>query len=472
MKNILILSSEDDTIFESIVKYFQSNKEVSIKLLCNSFESSLFKKAKKLNIKSLYIENSGLEDFFEENKFDLVVVLNFNKILSEKILKTNVFVNVHPSLLPKYKGLRAIDRAFVNNDSKTGISFHYVSRFLNEGKIIYQRELEINPKWNIKKLGNEIKELIKFYYPRVIEKLLGVNVLVVAYGAKKHLLAEKISQSKMLNELYLVDWDDVSYDIGQKISYRNYADLAKKIKEKNIQLVIVDDENCLDLGVVDFLSKRNIRVFGADKLFSRFESSKYYAKKIMQKYSIKTASCKKITNIADIDNNIKLFKTPIIKADGLAQGCGVYENEDIEKVKHELFKYLSGKHGDASKAVLIEQKLNGFKITLHSFWDGFNLLHLPLCQSFKKNVNGLFTPGLASICPIEIGYENEKRLEIYKKRLLEMLQGEKISTSCVVCSELMVCEDDIYVIEYNVRFSDPDIQVIFNYIQNDCLEIF
>ena len=474
MKNVLILASGEGSNFEAIIKYFKKLKrdDINFKLICNRENANVFKRAQKLNIEANYLKFSDFDDFFRTRKFDLVVMAGFDRILDESIIKSNVFINIHPSILPKYKGLNAIKKAFVNHDELSGITIHYATKDVDEGEIIYQKSLKINPKWSLKKLENEIHKLEHYYYPRIIEKLLTLNVLVIGSGAREHCIAEKISNSKFLNKLYLADCNDGFCHLGEKIKYVDYFDLALKAKEKNINLAIVGSEKYLSEGICDIFKKQNIKIIGADKKTAKLESSKLYAKKLMKKYGIKTAPYKKIKFKKDIDKFLSYFKNPVIKADGLALGKGVYINSDKNKVKNELFNYLSGKFQEASKTCLIEEKLFGYEVSLFSFWDGQSLIHLPLCQDFKQNDDGLNTGGLASICPVYIGSENNIKLEKYKNKINKMLKTEKINCPFILYSGLIITKDDIYVLEYNVRLGDPETQVLLNYIENDWLEIF
>ncbi len=474
MKNVLILASGRGSNFEAIVKYFLSKKrnDVNFKLLCNKKDAEVILKAKKLGIEANHLDFSDFSEYFKNRKFDLVVMAGFDRILNEDIIKTNTFINIHPSLLPKYKGLDAIKKAYVNRDNLTGITIHYATESVDEGEIIYQKQIKINPCWNLSKLEKEIHKKEHYYYPRVIEKLLGLNVLVVGSGAREHCIIDKILQSKFLNKLYIADCSDIFLDFGEKIEFKSYSELAKKAKDNNINLVIVGSEKYLCGGIVDIFKKENISIIGSDKKNSRLEASKLYAKKIMNKYKIKTSPYKKISNKNKVDKYIYYFKNPVIKADGLAFGKGVFFDNDRMKVKSELFKFLSGKYSEASRTCLIEERLFGYEISLFSFWDGKTLLNMPLCQDFKQNDEGLNTGGLASICPVNLDSDEKNKLKKYIKKVENMLRKEKIKTPFVLYSGLIVCKDDIYVLEYNVRLGDPETQVLLNYIENDWLEIF
>ncbi len=473
MKKILILSSANGSNFEAIVKYFKSRTDVEISLLCDNKNAFVIKRAKKFKIPAFIIEKKDeIQKFLKENKFDLVVMAGFFKILDKKTIESNIFINIHPSLLPFHKGLNAIKKAYENNDEKTGITIHYANEFVDSGEIIYQKEIKILKTEKLHHLEKKIHSLEHFYYPRVIERLIGLNVLVAGFGGREHAIAQKISESKFLNKLYLADCNDGFSDLGKKIEYKNYRDLAKKMREKNINLAVIGPENYLVNGLVDVLNKFKIKTIGPQKFWAKLEGSKIFAKKLMEKYDIKTAAYKKIKNRKNIDKFLKFFKEPVIKADGLAFGKGVYLDCDIKKIKSELAEFLKGKFGAASKTSLIEEKLNGFEASLFTFWDGKTALHFPLCKDYKKSPNGLNTGGLASICPLEIDQKNNEKLDIYKNKLENLLKKEKIKTPFIIYSGLMFCADDVYVLEYNVRLGDPETQALLNYVDLDWLSVF
>lgn len=469
MKKVLILSSANGSNFEAIIRYFKKRKDINFQLLCDNKNAFVIKRAKKLKIETFILEKKEeIKNFLLNNKFNLVVMAGFFKVLDKETIESNLFINIHPSLLPKFKGLNSIKKAYDLKEEKTGITIHYADEFLDNGEIIYQKEIKINYNHSLDYLEKQIHKLEHFYYPRMIEKLLGLNVLLIGSGAREHAIADKICQSKFLDKLYLIDANDGFSNLGQKLKYKNYSDIAKLAKEKNINLAIIGNEEYLANGLVDLLNKNNIKTIGANKKTARLESSKLYAKKLMNKYKINTARYKKINNKKDIDKFLKLFNEPLIKADGLALGKGVYLDNDINNIKKELEEFLNGKFGVSSKTSLIEEKLLGNEVSLFSFWDGENLVHLPLCRDYKKNEEGLNTGGLGAICPIE----EEVNLDDYKNKLKNMLQKEKIKTPFIIYSGLIFSNNEVYVLEYNVRLGDPETQVLLNYVDIDWLGFF
>ncbi len=171
MKKILIFASGKGTNFEAIVEYFK-NKDIKIELLCNIDEAPVLKKAKILNIESHLVRFSQTYDFLKNNKYNLYVLAGYMRILPPGILKFGTFVNIHPSLLPDFKGINAIKRAFTSGVKQTGVSIHFVEEEVDSGEIIAQQKCIIEPNMTLNDLEEKIHEIEHNLYPRVIEGLL------------------------------------------------------------------------------------------------------------------------------------------------------------------------------------------------------------------------------------------------------------------------------------------------------------
>lgn len=171
MKKILIFASGNGSNFEAIVKYFL-NKDLKIELLCNIDEAGVLKRAKNLNIKSHLVRFAQTYNFLADKKFDLYVLAGYMRILPRGILNFGTFINIHPSLLPQFKGADAIKRAFMSGVKETGVSVHYVSEEVDSGEIIAQQKCRIAPDMTLQDLENKIHQIEHCLYPKVIEGLL------------------------------------------------------------------------------------------------------------------------------------------------------------------------------------------------------------------------------------------------------------------------------------------------------------
>ena len=275
-KKLLIFASGKGTNFEAIVKYFE-NSDIIIELLSDKKDAPVLQKAKKYNIKSYFVEFKNIEEFLKNKNYDLYILAGFMRILPEEVINKGKFLNIHPSLLPEYKGKNAILNTYKNND-KAGISIHYATRDVDSGGIIFQREIE-NYK-TLDELEEKIHKLEHKFYPEIIEnELIKKNVLIIGSGAREHILAEKIKESKFLNKLYLANPNDGFKNLGEVIEYKNYEELSYKAKFFGIDYLVVGAENPMADGIVDLFLSKGIKSFGCDKEFSKLESQKSYAKK-------------------------------------------------------------------------------------------------------------------------------------------------------------------------------------------------
>ncbi|RLL86284.1 phosphoribosylglycinamide formyltransferase [Petrotoga sp. Shatin.DS.tank11.9.2.9.3] len=185
MKKIVILASGKGTNFEAICKYFSKSEKISIiKLITDNKEAQVVERAKILGIDYEIIDystfkskkefNDYLFDRLKALDFDLMVLAGYMRILPGYIVRyyADKIINIHPSLLPKYPGLRSIERAYNNKEEYTGITIHYVEEEVDGGRIILQKKLKVDKNWDLEKLEEEIHKLEHQYYPQVIENLL------------------------------------------------------------------------------------------------------------------------------------------------------------------------------------------------------------------------------------------------------------------------------------------------------------
>ena len=178
---IAIFASGNGSNFEAIIRYFSNTKirnsinniiNIDFSLICNKKEAFVLKRAQNLNIKSFLVDYKDTYNFLKEHKFDLCILAGYMRILDEKTLKLSTFINIHPSLLPKYKGLNAIKRAYLNQEKEYGITIHYVNEEVDSGKIIAQEKIDFDETDNFDIIEKKIHSLEHKLYPQVIEKIL------------------------------------------------------------------------------------------------------------------------------------------------------------------------------------------------------------------------------------------------------------------------------------------------------------
>ena len=305
------------------------------------------------------------------------------------------------------------------------------------------------------------------------------NVLMLGSGGREHALAWKIKSSPLLNNLYLANPNDGFKSLGEEVVFADYEELAKICKEKNIDLVVVGPEQPLSEGIVDVLGNHGIKCIGPKKQWAQLEWSKEFAKKFMYKHSIPTAAYEVVTDESQIDGVLKKFAgkphPPVLKADGLAAGKGVAVPQTVEEAKGLLAEFLNGKFGDASKRVVVEEFLEGEELSVLSIFDGKTLKTFMPARDYKRlrdNNEGPNTGGMGSFCPVLISDFHEKKIQEYLKMLEGALVNEKADFCGIVYSGLMLTKDGVRVVEYNMRFGDPETQPIMMHLKSDLLEIF
>lgn len=301
-----------------------------------------------------------------------------------------------------------------------------------------------------------------------------LNVLIFGSGAREHAIADAISKSPLLDKLYLAQTG--IFKLGEIIEFSDYEDLAKKCTQKEIDLAIFGPEGPLCEGIVDIFKKHNIACIGVNKEFSQLESSKLFGKKFMEKYGIKTAEYRVITEPTEI----KHFPI-VIKADGLCAGKGTVIANNKAFAEKTLNEFLDGKFGENSKTVLLEEFLQGDELSLMSLWDGKTLLHFAPSRDFKKlnkSESAPNTGGMGAFCPVNLNAFQQKKLDEYKKQLQHALEQESPDFVGFIYSGLIMAQEkgtrgqwDWHVLEFNVRMGDPEAQATLAHLKSDFLSV-
>ena len=306
-----------------------------------------------------------------------------------------------------------------------------------------------------------------------------MNIALIGSGGREHALCQKIFESPLTNKVYCIPGNAGTSKIAQNIDIDilNFKKVLQIIKLNKIDLVIVGPEEPLVKGLVDFLSKKKIKVFGPSKFASRLEGSKAFMKKLCKIKKIPTAEFKICNNIFQVLNFLNNSKLPIVvKADGLAAGKGVSickSRGQVLKISKEIFK---GKF-KSSKKLILEEFLNGEEASYFVITDGTNIKFFGSAQDHKKvgeQDKGPNTGGMGAYSPaFVINKDIEKK--IIKKIVeptLSSLREKKRPYKGFLYVGLMIKDNEPYLIEYNVRMGDPECQVIMPRLKTDIVKIF
>ena len=303
-------------------------------------------------------------------------------------------------------------------------------------------------------------------------------ISVIGSGGREHAICKKISESPQVSKIYCIPGNAGTSEIAEniEIDINNFDEIKNfLIKSKN-DLVVVGPEKPLVNGIVDFLEKEKIKVFGPKKISSQLEGSKIFTKKICKKYNIPTANFGIFENIEDAIKFLKSSNFPIVvKADGLASGKGVYICENSHEANESVKEIFGGKFGEA-KNVLIEEFLKGDEMSFFVICDGKNFQKFQTAQDHKRvfeGDKGKNTGGMGAYSPSGlINFNLEKKIiDKIIKPTLKAIEDLGENYKGFLYAGLMIKDNEPYLIEYNVRMGDPECQTILPLLKTDFLEV-
>ncbi|EAL4943870.1 phosphoribosylamine--glycine ligase [Campylobacter coli] len=300
-----------------------------------------------------------------------------------------------------------------------------------------------------------------------------MKIMILGSGAREYSIALALKRVDENLEFYFAPGNGATESLGTNLNFKDPVVLATYAKEKEFDLCIVGSESFLAEGVVDIFKQHNIPIFGPTKAAAMLETSKSFMKSFLKKYRIKTA---KFLNTNDIEKakNFILSLTPpiVVKADGLCAGKGVIIAKTHEEAIEEASKMLSGESfGEAGKLIIVEEFLDGFELSIFAVCDGNDFVLLPAAQDHKKLLDGDKGPntgGMGAYAPSSLANESLLR-KIQKDIIIPTLAGMKKEGSefCgVLFIGIMVVGNKPYVLEFNVRFGDPECEVLMPLIEN------
>ena len=306
-----------------------------------------------------------------------------------------------------------------------------------------------------------------------------MNIALIGSGGREHALCQKIHESKETSKIYCIPGNAGTSKIATnlKVDFLNFKLLLKVIKLHNIEIVIVGPEEPLVSGIVNFLKKNNIKVFGPNKYASQLEGSKAFMKSICKRHKIPTAGFKICKNKNHIQNFIKNHKFPmVVKADGLAAGKGVTICNSEREVLNASEEIFLGKF-KSSKKLIIEEFLKGEEVSYFLVVDQKNFSFMGSAQDHKKvgeKETGPNTGGMGAYSPAPIIKKKLEKKIITKivKPTLSALKKKGMAYTGFLYVGLMIKNNEPFLIEYNVRMGDPECQVIIPRLKTDIVKIF
>lgn len=307
-----------------------------------------------------------------------------------------------------------------------------------------------------------------------------LKVMVIGGGAREHTLVWKISQSPKVKEIYVAPGSAGTGLIAKNLDIKatDLEALAKVSQERKIDLAVVGPEAPLAAGIVDLFQSRGIPVFGPSKEATKIESSKVFAKELMQRYGIPCAKSRSFSSFSAAKDYVRAQKPPIVvKADGLAAGKGSIVSHSIDEALKALSEIMEERiFGEAGDQVLIEECLMGKEVSLLAFTDGKTVVPMVPACDYKRAFDGDRGPntgGMGGYSPPN--FFDEEMVSRVRDTILEptvrAMAKEGKPYKGVLYAGLMVTEEGPKVLEFNARFGDPENQVMLPRLKSDLVEI-
>ena len=307
-----------------------------------------------------------------------------------------------------------------------------------------------------------------------------MRILVVGGGGREHAICWKLNNESNVEKIYCAPGNAGISSVAKCIDIQDsdIENLLKFAKENQIDLTIVGPEIPLVAGIVDAFEKEGLKIFGPNKECAQLEGSKAFSKDFMIRHNLPTAKYKEYTNLDEAISEIDSFGYPVvIKADGLAAGKGVVIPENREDAITTLKEMMSDhKFGNAGDKIVVEEFLNGIETSILAFVDNDTIVPMVSSKDHKKVFEGeagLNTGGMGTFSPSEI-YTDELAKEVQEKILDKTLEGFKkdnLNYKGILFVGLMITEDGPKILEYNVRFGDPETQSVLFRLDTDLNKI-
>jgi len=306
-----------------------------------------------------------------------------------------------------------------------------------------------------------------------------MNIGLIGSGGREHALCKKISESKLVQKIICFPGNAGTSRLATNININilNFKEILKFVKMLNIDLVVVGPEEPLVKGIVDFLKKNKVKVFGPNKYAARLEGSKAFMKMICAQNNIPTAKFKICTKQKHVNKFLDNCILPIVvKADGLAAGKGVTICKTKKQVITSCSDIFKGKF-ESSKKVVLEEFLTGEEVSYFVVVDNNNFKFFGTAQDHKRvyeDDKGPNTGGMGAYSPAPILSKTLEKKIISKiiKPTLKALKKRNNAYNGFLYVGLMIQNNEPYLIEYNIRMGDPECQVILPRLKTDIVKIF
>jgi len=298
-------------------------------------------------------------------------------------------------------------------------------------------------------------------------------------GGREYSIGLALKKDENIENIYFSPGNGTTDRLGENIDISDFSKLADFVEENGIDLTIVGPEGPLVDGVVDVFEARGLTIFGPSAKAAQLEGSKIFMKNFLARHNVPTAKYIETDSLQDAYTFIKTLETPIVvKADGLCGGKGVIIASSHDEAKKAAGEMLSGNSfGEAGTSIVVEEFLDGYELSVFAICDGKDYVVLPAAQDHKKLLNqdkGPNTGGMGAYAPTPL--VNDALYSKLNERVIEpTLKGMKeegMPFTGVLFIGVMVVNDEPIILEYNVRFGDPECEVLMPLLKSSASELF
>jgi len=306
-----------------------------------------------------------------------------------------------------------------------------------------------------------------------------VNVLVIGSGGREYSIGMALKKDENVDRLYFAPGNGATDELGENLTISDFSELADFCEQNGVDLTIVGPEAPLVAGMVDLFEARGLTIFGPSAQAAQLEGSKIFMKNFLARHHVPTAKYIETDSLEDAYKFIMTLEAPIVvKADGLCGGKGVIIAQSHDEAKRAAGEMLSGNSfGEAGTSIVVEEFLDGYELSVFAICDGADYVVLPAAQDHKRLLNddqGPNTGGMGAYAPTPLVND-----EIYRKLdervivpTLEGMKAEGMPFKGVLFIGVMVVNGEPIILEYNVRFGDPECEELMPLLKSPASELF
>jgi phosphoribosylamine--glycine ligase len=309
-----------------------------------------------------------------------------------------------------------------------------------------------------------------------------MNILVLGCGGREHALSWKLAESPHADRVYVAPGNagTAADAVNVNIPVGDVAELVKFAKQNQVGLTIVGPEQPLVDGIVDAFQDEKLRIFGPSRAAAELEGSKAFCKKILRQADVPTAECHIFRDAGSAERYVRDREDVpvVVKADGLAAGKGAFVCENREQAIDAVRRIGHDREfGDAGRQIVVEERLDGVEVSVLAITDGRTIVTLPAAQDHKRALDGDEGPntgGMGAYCPTPIAGADTIRFveEHVLVPTVHAMKRARRPFRGVLYAGLMLTSQGPKVLEYNVRFGDPECQPLLMRLKSDLVELF